>query len=629
MANLKRPLKFVWNSFKWHQRMFYIFLTWKIVEWIFYVIFPIFAKLEMDQLVEKNQKLFWIIELTSFNIFLVILFIIFWFKLIENFLKWFISIFENDYVKLYENIYSSSLYKKLEWLDPWLFLNSRNKKFIWEVINNSNNIWYSIRELFWNSIKNIFTVIWILWVLIYINVWIILILFISSIIIYYIEKIKERINQKNAHEDKYEYDHKIWILKREMIDNLTFLIWSGGFDMVYSYYWKYNDELRKRIRENQKQNFTLNIFSFIAENLSNIWVKIIVWFGIFFSTTSIWTMAMVLLYSDRISELFNFFRSIKFEIDRLKDNLEKLDLLLDMAKSKKQKKKELNKISKIEFINTNFKYPNFAKEELRYLEILERRIKSYSNNSWYVKDELHMIKEAREELKEENPIILEDISLIFEIWKTYWLVWKNWAGKTTLISLIMNYFNEYSWKIKIDDIEIKKIKRDFFTQNISVINQTPYIIDGFSIRENLLLGVDKKYSDKYIFELLEKFWIKNKVLKHRKWLDAEIWYWNDFSGWEKQLLVIIRIILQDKKILIMDEGTNQLDAENEILVMNELLKNRQNKIVIFITHRMTTIRKVDLIYCIENWKITTSWTHKSLIWWKNIYSKFWKKQVEE
>ena len=629
MSIYKRPLKFVWNSFKWHQRMFYIFLAWKIVEWIFYVLFPIFAKLEMDQLVEKNQQLFWVIELTSFNIFLIILFIIFWFKLIENFLKWFISIFENDYVKLYENIYSSSLYKKLESLDPWLFLNSRNKKFIWEVINNSNSIWYSIRELFWNSIRNIFTVIWIFWVLIYINVWIILILFIASIIIYYIEKIKERINQKNAHEDKYEYDHKIWILKREMIDNLTFLIWSGGFDMVYSYYWKYNDELRKRIRENQKQNFTLNIFSFITENLSNIWVKIIVWFGIFFSTTSIWTMTMVLLYSDRISELFNFFRSIKFEIDRLKDNLEKLDLLLDMAKIKKQKNKELNKISKIEFINTNFKYPNFAKEELRYLEILERRIKSYSNNSWYVKNELHMIKEAREELKEENPIILEDINLIFEIWKTYWLVWKNWAGKTTLISLIMNYFNKYSWKIKIDDIEIKKIKKEFFTQNISVINQVPYIIDGFSIRENLLLWVDKKYSDKYIFELLEKFWIKKKVLKHRKWLDAEIWYWNDFSGWEKQLLVIIRIILQDKKILIMDEWTNQLDAENEILVMNELLKNRQNKIVIFITHRMTTIRKVDLIYCIENWKITTKWTHKSLIWWKNIYSNFWKKQVEE
>jgi ATP-binding cassette subfamily B protein len=50
----------------------------------------------------------------------------------------------------------------------------------------------------------------------------------------------------------------------------------------------------------------------------------------------------------------------------------------------------------------------------------------------------------------------------------------------------------------------------------------------------------------------------------------------------------------------MDEGTNQLDAENEVLIMNELLKHRKDKIVIFITHRMTTIRKVDLIYCLEN-----------------------------
>ena len=156
MANLKRPLKFVWNSFKWHQRMFYIFLTWKIVEWVFYVVFPILAKLEMDQLVEKNEQLFWIIEMNSFNIFMIILLIIFWFKLIENFIKWFINIFEYDYTKLYENLYTESLYKKLESLDPWLFLNARNKKFIWEIIDNSNNIWYSIRELFWNFIKNYF-----------------------------------------------------------------------------------------------------------------------------------------------------------------------------------------------------------------------------------------------------------------------------------------------------------------------------------------------------------------------------------------------------------------------------------------------------------------------------------------
>jgi ATP-binding cassette subfamily B protein len=55
----------------------------------------------------------------------------------------------------------------------------------------------------------------------------------------------------------------------------------------------------------------------------------------------------------------------------------------------------------------------------------------------------------------------------------------------------------------------------------------------------------------------------------------------------------------------MDEGTNQLDAENEILVMQELLKNKKNKIIIFITHRMTTIRKADIIYCLDKGTISS------------------------
>ncbi|MCP4523951.1 MAG: hypothetical protein GY828_07080, partial [Candidatus Gracilibacteria bacterium] len=92
--------------------------------------------------------------------------------------------------------------------------------------------------------------------------------------------------------------------------------------------------------------------------------------------------------------------------------------------------------------------------------------------------------------------------------------------------------------------------------------------------------------------------------------------------------VLIRNILQDKPILIMDEGTNQLDAENEILVMDELMKNKHNNIVIFITHRMTSIRKADKIFCLENGKITDQGTHEELLGKENIYNNFWKKQVE-
>jgi len=240
-----------------------------------------------------------------------------------------------------------------------------------------------------------------------------------------------------------------------------------------------------------------------------------------------------------------------------------------------------------------------------------------------------MVEEAKKEAKQVNSIILENISLSFNIWKTYGIVWKNWAGKTTLISLLLNYFDNYEWDILIDWKQLKDFKREFFVNNVSVINQVPYIIDGFSIKENLFLWVDKEYEDDYVFSLLRKFWLEKKVLKNRKWLDSRLWYDNDFSGWEKQLIALIRVILQDKKILIMDEGTNQLDADNEILVMDELLKHRNDKIVIFITHRMTTIRKVDMIYCLENWAISASWNHYDLKTGDNVYSNFWRKQVEE
>jgi len=462
--------------------------------------------------------------------------------------------------------------------------------------------------------------IWILTVLALINFWIFIILFVSSIVIYFIEKFRQKYQEKEEFEDKYRYNEKIWILTEQMEKNLSYLMSSGGFSLILKYYHKSSEELRNKVKYFQKRIITLNIFSFFIENLSELFVKIIVAFSIFFSTASVWTMTMALLYVWKINGLFSFFRYFKFDFYRFKYDILKLDLFLDITKLKKTKNFNLDSFSNIEFKNLNFKYPNFAKQELKYFKIIENRIKSYSwDISDYNKDQLHMVEEAKKEAKQVNSIILENISLSFNIWKTYGIVWKNWAGKTTLISLLLNYFDNYEWDILIDWKQLKDFKREFFVNNVSVINQVPYIIDGFSIKENLFLWVDKEYEDDYVFSLLRKFWLEKKVLKNRKWLDSRLWYDNDFSGWEKQLIALIRVILQDKKILIMDEGTNQLDADNEILVMDELLKHRNDKLVIFITHRMTTIRKVDMIYCLENWAISASWNNYDLKTGNNVY----------
>jgi len=624
----KRPLSFIWESFKGNKKMFYIFFVWKILEWIFYVIFPVLAKLEMDQLVEKNTNLFWIIELNSFNIFLIILFIIFSLKLIENFLNSFIEIFEYDYVKIYDILFLKSLYKRLENIDPWILLNKKNNKFISDIIWWWVNVWNFVRQFLWKIISNIFVIIWITTVLALINIWIFIVIIISSILIYYIEKIKEKIKEKNDFESSYDYQEKIRILNEQMSTNFTYLMTSWGFSFVLDNYNKYNNILREKFKTVQKQNLLLNILSFVIENISEILVKLIVWFGIFFTTTSIWTLTLILLYISRINDFMYFIRSFKFEYNHFSDNLLKLDLFLDLTEISKNKNLFKEDINKLEFKNVSFNYPNFAEKELKYIEIIENRLKSYSwKMSDYEKDQLHIIQEAKKDIQIKPPTILNNINIVFEKWKTYWLVWKNWAWKTTLTSLILNYFDDYKWNILIDSEELKNFKREFFMNNISVINQLPYIIEWFTIRENLLLWVNIKYSDDYILWLLDKFWLKKKVLKNRKWLDSKIWYENDFSWWEKQLLVVIRIILQDKKILIMDEWTNQLDAENELKVMNELLKNKKDKIIIFITHKMTTIKKADTIYCLENGSISNIWTHNQLLNYDNIYNNFWKKQV--
>jgi len=126
-------------------------------------------------------------------------------------------------------------------------------------------------------------------------------------------------------------------------------------------------------------------------------------------------MTLSLLYISRINELFSFFRYFKFDLDRFLDSLLKLNLFLNISEKKEYKNLNKNVFSKIELINLKFSYPNFAEEELKYLEITENRIRSYSSSGDYVKDQIHIIEEARKQSKEINPIILEDINLKFEL----------------------------------------------------------------------------------------------------------------------------------------------------------------------------------------------------------------------
>lgn len=622
----KRPLKFIYEAVKDHKKLFYLFISWKLIAWFFYIVFPILIKLEMDQLAEQNKELFGFIEASPLNIFFIILWVIFAVKFVEHLINEIISLYEHNYSWILRNDLKKKIFSELSNMQTWIFLNERNKKVITNLWNDADRMVDSVKYSLWNWISNIFAIIWITSVLALINPLILPVILFSWAIIYYLQKIKEAYRLKESVELDDNLQHKSRMYEFEFERNTESMVMSWGFKSILNLLHDVNTQTLEVKNKYIKKDMILSIYSFVTENIAEVWIKLIIWYSVFKGTASVWDMAMSVVYISRIESIVWDLFSSRLHYNRFVDSLLKFWLFLDLSKETVSKDKILTNIDKIEVSNLGFSYPNFAEIEIRYLTIMENRIKSYKNDREY-EDQLAEIEDSKKELEVIPPVILNEVNFTFEKGKVYGLVWRNWAWKTTLTSIIMWFFDSFNWSYRVNWVSSKELNNETFRDNISVVAQVPYVIRYVTVKDNLLLWVNKDVSDDEIMALLEKFWLKEKIMKHRKGLNAEVGWDIDFSGWEKQLIALIRVILQDRDVLIMDEWTNQLDAENEFLVMEELLKNKKDKIVIFVTHRMSTIKKADMIYCLEDWRISWSWSHESLVWGDNIYAKFYKKQV--
>lgn len=217
-----------------------------------------------------------------------------------------------------------------------------------------------------------------------------------------------------------------------------------------------------------------------------------------------------------------------------------------------------------------------------------------------------MIEGVEEDIALEMPTIIHDTSIAFERGKIYGIVGRNGAGKTTLMQLLAGFYRGYQGEILFNNSDTREWTPELLATQISFLTQEPFFMDwGANLRDNLLLGVEDT-DETELWKYLEAFHLAKKIRALDEGLDAEIGENMNFSGGEKQILAFIRLLLQDRPIVILDEGTNQLDAENEVLVMDELLRQKEDKIIIFITHRMSTISRADTIYCIEDGTVSAS-----------------------
>jgi ATP-binding cassette subfamily B multidrug efflux pump len=211
----------------------------------------------------------------------------------------------------------------------------------------------------------------------------------------------------------------------------------------------------------------------------------------------------------------------------------------------------------------------------------------------------------------EKPLIT-DLSLVAEPGSTVAIVGPTGAGKTTLVNLIMRFYELDRGRITLDGVDIATVPRAALRSNIGMVLQDTWLFHG-TIRENIAYGrptateeeihaaAEATYVDRFVHALPDGY---DTVL------DEEA---SNISAGEKQLITIARAFLADPELLILDEATSSVDTRTEVLVQRAMAALRTDRTSFVIAHRLSTIRDADVILVMEDGRIVEQGTHRELL----------------
>lgn len=218
-----------------------------------------------------------------------------------------------------------------------------------------------------------------------------------------------------------------------------------------------------------------------------------------------------------------------------------------------------------------------------------------------------------------NKKILSNLHFSLEAEKSIALVWNTGAGKSTIINLILRFWEVNSWEILLDGKNINSINKKSLRKNIWVVSQDNSLFNT-TIKQNLLYA-SPKATKKDLLEALKNAQA-DFVFDLENGIDTVIWERGlKLSWWEKQRIAIARLFLKNPKIIILDEATSALDNKTERLIQKALDKLMKWKTSIIIAHRLSTIQNVDTIYMLENGQIVEQWNYKELMKKKGKFSE--------
>jgi ATP-binding cassette subfamily B multidrug efflux pump len=224
--------------------------------------------------------------------------------------------------------------------------------------------------------------------------------------------------------------------------------------------------------------------------------------------------------------------------------------------------------------------------------------------------------------------VLRDVSFTIEPGETAAIVGHTGAGKTTIISLLMRFYDVQRGSVKIDGVDVREMELNALRRRFGVVLQDPFLFSG-TIENNIRLGTDG-ISDEQIEAAAENVNVADFIRSLPQGFQEPVHErGSTLSTGQKQLISFARALAHDPKILILDEATSSVDTETEFRVRDALTRMVEGRTSVIIAHRLSTIQRADKIIVMHKGGVRETGSHQQLLTQRGIYWKLYQLQYKD